>query len=104
LSLADKRLYVEVDQVEIVKQIMMKNREDIMHFIRYYGGFTNNRLSGIYKWYRNNIDTNALYRNNQLAQDIYNISNFIINNQSESYYKTIRTLLSLVKDKYQQTI
>lgn len=105
LDIHEKVLYVEANHKKIVDEILIKTISEIMDFIKTNGGFANNRLSAIYKWYRDVANT-AILKNEKFAQDLYNIRNFMnptINHPNE-HYKTVRTLLSLVKDRYESTI
>jgi hypothetical protein len=101
LDLDYKMYTTDIDVRGTIRWIFYSMDSTIRTFLAKHGGYTNNRMSNIYKWYDVKIDLNAVYSNEKLAKDIYNISNFISNNTSESYYKTIRTLLTLIKDEYE---
>jgi hypothetical protein len=72
-----------------------------MQFLSSYGGFANNRLSKVYKWYNKKLDERVLKRNEKLAQDLYNILKFTETNFTQQQIETARTLYALIKERYE---
>jgi hypothetical protein len=101
LDIANKAYKVKVDGSDIVDTVLYHIEQQIVDFLRYHGGHTNNRLSKIYKWYKEKIHVGSLKTNEKLAQDLFNIAKFIAGNRTEEQTKAARTLLVLIKDRYE---
>lgn len=101
LDLKKKAYVVKFDRETLNYRLCSITIDNIIKFLRDHGGYTNNRLSKIYKWYKEKIHVHTLQVNLDLSKDISNIAAFIKTNDSEEHFKTVRTLLSLIKDRYE---
>jgi len=75
---------------------------DIMSFLKLKGGFANNRLSKIYKWYNTEVHEGTMSRNNALAEDLYNTYKLINSEDAEKHTDAIRIILQMIKNRYEK--
>jgi hypothetical protein len=101
LSIPKKAYVTKIDLDDVNNYVLYAIEKSVLEFLRSRGGFANNRLSKIYKWYKEKVSSSSMRRNEKLAEDIYNIVKFIDTIQTEDQEKTARTLLSLIKDRYE---
>lgn len=97
----DKKYKVEVDKREINNHIYYDIQEKASKWISTRGGHANNRLTKLYKWYREYINPNNFHKDSQLAQDVFNIVEFAYSSSGEEHDKTARVLFQLIKDRYE---
>jgi len=101
LSLNKKCYHASVDSQYVVNQILFSTEQKIMKFLRNKGGFANNCLSKIYRWYNKKIIEKSIRTEENLAQDLYNIVKFTEGSFTEEQVKTARILYALIKDRYE---
>lgn len=101
LMIEQKSYRTRIDDNSFVGTILNRVEDHVLHFLKENGGFVNNRLSNIYKWYKEKVTANAMRNNEKLAQDLYNIAKFVNAATSEEHIKAGRTLLAIIKDRYE---
>ena len=101
LVLDQKKYKASIDDDSVAQIIGYTIEREILDFLRLQGGFANNRLSKIYKWYKQKINEHSIIANEKLALDLYNIMKFLSGDLTEEQVKTGRILLSLIKDRYE---
>lgn len=103
LNLDKKAFTYKVDDSSITESVLYHVETEILGFLQNHGGHANNRLSKMYKWYKEKIDGRSLKSNEKLAQDLYNIVKFIKAKSvlSDETITATRTLLTLIKDRYE---
>lgn len=101
ISFDKKAFTVKLDNNEITRNILYTIEQDIIKFLRDNGGFANNRLSKIYKWYNKKISYGTLRNNEELTKDLYNIVKFIKGECSKEQIEAVRVLLNIIKDRYE---
>ncbi len=90
------------DTSSIVTRAIENTVETITVFISNHGGYANNRLSTLYKWYKAKIHAAALRNNEQLAKDMYSLAKFInAENGMAEHRETARKLLILIRNRYE---
>ena len=104
LNLDSKKYVSKVDTSDVIGTVLYSVGNDILEFLRDNGGFANNRLSKNYKWYKDKIDNNSLRQNEKFAHDLFNLTKFIRSSRSEKTIEAARTLLTLIKDRYEPTL
>jgi len=102
LNFERKSYYAKVDKDAVVGQVLYTIQQKVIRFLRDKGGFANNRLSKIYKWYNKKLDERSMRSNEKLTQDLYNIVKFTEGSLTdEEQVKTARVLYTLIKDRYE---
>jgi hypothetical protein len=104
LNIRLKRYVMLINDKHVVDSILYTLEHSVLYFLQQHGGFSNNRLSKIYKWYREKITASTMKKNEKLAQDIYNIVKFMGDSSDRDTCKTVRSLLSLIKDRYEPIV
>jgi len=101
VNFGEKVFTIKTDNYNIIRNILYTIEEDIIKFLRDNGGFANNRLSKIYKWYNKKISHGTLRNNEELTKDLYNIVKFIKGECSKEQIEAVRVLLNIIKDRYE---
>jgi hypothetical protein len=101
---AEKNIYyINTNLDSAYENIKYNMRSHIVDFIVFKGGHANNRLTSLYKWYKNATCNNIFLRNESFMSDLYEFTKFSIagSQNNEEHLKVCRTLLALIKNRYE---
>jgi len=106
LSLSTNNYKLLINKEDAVNSIIYETEHSILRFLSRKAGFVNNKLSKIYRWYREALDKGFLKSDEDFFRDLFNISKYI---DADSYggqpleekTESIKALLVLIKDRYE---
>lgn len=104
LNLEHKRYDISCAKDYVKRDVTNRLENSILSWMKSHGGYANNTLSVIYKWYKEKL--RLALNDETVAQDIFNVVKFLHKADQKTVdtgrlddYKVVRTLLSLIKDR-----
>jgi hypothetical protein len=87
----------------IYSRINYSMRDKVLDFINKWGGHSNNKLTSLYKWYRDVSLNNSFIRNEAFMKDLYEFHKFTTSKPTwtEDHLKVCRSILLLIKNRYE---
>jgi hypothetical protein len=102
LDIEKNEYEIRVNRDSLYDRINYHMTKVALSFIAEKGGHSNNKLTSLYKWYRDAVQSNSFLRNQAFMSDLYEFNKFLNSKtQNEDHLKVCRSVLLLIKNRYE---